>query len=70
MEDAVVAALEGLRRGQRDFGVRCGLILCCYRSISVQENIDTVNLAARYRDQGVIGIDLAGDETRGRLAYF
>ena len=24
MEDAVVAALEGLRRGQRDFGVRCG----------------------------------------------
>ncbi len=64
MEDAVVAALEGLRRGQRDFGVRCGLILCCYRSISVQENIDTVNLAARYRDQGVIGIDLAGDETR------
>jgi adenosine deaminase len=62
MEDAVVASLEGLRRGQRDFGVRCGLILCCYRSVSVQENIDTVNLAARYRDQGVIGIDLAGDE--------
>jgi len=63
MEDAVVAALEGLRRGQLDLGVRCGLILCCYRSISVQENIETVNLARKYRDQGVIGIDLAGDET-------
>jgi adenosine deaminase len=63
MEDAVAAALEGLRRGQRDFGVRCGLILCSYRSISVQENIETVKLAAKYRDQGVIGIDLAGDET-------
>ena len=62
MEDAVVASLEGLRRGQRDFGVRCGLILCCYRSISVQENVETVDLAAKYRDQGVIGIDLAGDE--------
>jgi adenosine deaminase len=62
MEDAVTAAHEGFRRGQRDFGIRCGLILCCYRSISVSENIATVKLAHKYRDQGVIGIDLAGDE--------
>ena len=62
MEDAVVAALEGFRRGQRDFGVRCGTILCCYRSVSVQENIETVKLAHKYRDKGVVGIDLAGDE--------
>ena len=62
MEEAVVAVLDGLRRGQRDFNIRCGLILCCYRSISLQQNIDTVNLAYKYRDKGVIGIDLAGDE--------
>ncbi|MCG3150189.1 MAG: Adenosine deaminase [Verrucomicrobiae bacterium] len=62
MEDAVVAALEGLRRGRRDFGIKCGLILCCYRSISTQQNLDTVHLAQKYRQQGVIGIDLAGDE--------
>ena len=62
MEDSVVAALEGFRRGQRDFGLRCGLILCCYRSVSVAENVETVKLAHKYRDQGVIGIDLAGDE--------
>jgi adenosine deaminase len=64
MEDAVSAALEGFRRGQRDFGVRCGLILCCYRSIAPQKNIETVQLAHKYREQGVIGIDLAGDEIR------
>ena len=63
MEDAVVAALEGLRRGQRDFGVRCGLILCCYRSLSLARNLATVKLAHRYREAGVVGIDLAGDET-------
>lgn len=62
MEDAVGAALEGFRRGQRDFAVRCGLILCCYRSVSVAENVATVKLAHKYRDRGVIGIDLAGDE--------
>lgn len=62
MEDAVSAALEGFRRGQRDFHVKCGLILCCYRSIAPQKNIETVQLAHKYRDQGVIGIDLAGDE--------
>jgi adenosine deaminase len=64
MEDAVVAALEGLRRGQRDFDVKCGLILCCYRSITPQQNIETVQLAHKYRDAGVAGIDLAGDESR------
>jgi adenosine deaminase len=39
MEEAVLAALEGLR-----------------------ENLETVRLAAKYREQGVVGIDLAGDE--------
>ncbi|HXI85694.1 MAG TPA: adenosine deaminase [Verrucomicrobiae bacterium] len=62
MEDAVVAALEGLRRGQRDFAIRCGLILCCYRSVTPRQNVDVVELAQKYRHQGVIGIDLAGDE--------
>ena len=62
MEDSVVAALEGLRRGQEEFGVRCGLILCCYRSITPGQNIGTVKLARKYREQGVVGIDLAGDE--------
>jgi adenosine deaminase len=62
MEDAVVAALEGLRRGQSDFGVRCGLILCCYRPASVRESVETVKLAHKHRDRGVCGIDLAGDE--------
>ncbi len=63
MEDAVLSALEGFRRGQRDFGVRCGVILCCYRSLSVQDNIEVVKLAHKYRERGVVGIDLAGDET-------
>jgi len=62
MEDAVVAALEGLRRGQRDFGVACGLILCCYRPATTRESVETVKLAHKYRDRGVCGIDLAGNE--------
>jgi len=62
MEDAVVAALEGLRRGQRDFNVKCGLILCCYRPASAAVSVETVKLAHKYRDRGVCGIDLAGDE--------
>lgn len=68
MEDAVVAALAGFRRGQRDFGVRCGTILCCYRALSVAENIAVVKLAHKNRDQGVVGIDLAGDENYFRAA--
>jgi adenosine deaminase len=62
MEDSVLAALEGFRKGQRDWGVRCGLILCCYRPTAVADSIATVRLAHKYRDRGVVGIDLAGDE--------
>lgn len=63
-EDVLLAAIRGMERGQKDFKVRAGLILCVYRSITVDENMEAVRLAEKYLGKGVVGIDLAGDEAR------
>jgi adenosine deaminase len=62
MEEVVKSVLKGLERGQRDFKIRVPLLLCCYRSEPPATSVQTVNLALKYRDDGVAGIDLAGDE--------
>ncbi len=64
MEEVVKSVLEGLKRGERDFKIRTPLLLCCYRSAPPSTSIETVHLALKYRGEGVVGIDLAGDEAR------
>ncbi len=62
MEEVVKSVLKGLERGQKAFKIRTLLLLCCYRSEPPAASIETVNLALKYREDGVAGIDLAGDE--------
>lgn len=58
-EEVVEAAIEGLNRS--DFPAN--LILCCMRGENNDsENKKTVEVAARYKNQGVCAIDLAGAE--------
>ncbi len=57
--EAVEAVLKGI--AQAPFSV--GVILCCMRGDDTHEaNVETVRLAAEYRDRGVVGLDLAGAE--------
>ncbi len=58
--DVVRAVLRGLRRGKKEFGVEFGLIICAMRNMQVSE--ETAELAVDFRDQGVVGFDLAGEE--------
>lgn len=58
--EAVRAVICGLERGGRTHGVSWGLILCAMRTM--QNSVETAELAIRYRDLGVVGFDLAGEE--------
>lgn len=60
--EVVERALAGLRKGQERFGVTARAILCCMRH-RPDWSLETVDLALRYRAEGVVAIDLAGDET-------
>jgi len=64
MEDVVKMCIRGLSQGSRDFHIKTGLILCCMRFLPEEVNIATVELAKKYLGEGVVALDLAGDESR------
>ena len=59
-DDIINAVLTGLERGKKDFGVGFGLILSGMRNM--KNTRDIAELAVNFRDQGVVGFDLAGEE--------
>jgi adenosine deaminase len=60
LEDTVLAVLEGLEKGKNDFGVGYGLILCAMRNM--KDSLEIAELAVNFKDSGVVGFDLAGEE--------
>ncbi len=60
LETVVQSVLRGLEEGKRRTGVEYGLILCAMRDQTV--SLETAELAVSFRDDGVVGFDLAGDE--------
>jgi adenosine deaminase len=59
-QQVVSAVLKGLERGRKDFGVRSGLIICAMRNMDV--SLEMAELAVDFRERGVVGFDLAGEE--------
>lgn len=54
--------VQGAIKGLQGTKLPLGIILCCMRGVGEKENLETVELAAEYRDSGVVGVDLAGAE--------
>lgn len=59
-EDIISAVLEGFERGKQKYGVGYGLILCGMRNM--KNTLEIAELAVNFRNQGVVGFDLAGEE--------
>ena len=59
-QQVVAAVLRGLERGHKDFGVNSGLIICAMRNMDV--SLEMAELAVDFRQRGVVGFDLAGEE--------
>lgn len=62
LETIVRSVLKGLERGRKDFGVEFGLILCAMRNMKPAISMEIAELAVDFRQQGVVGFDLAGEE--------
>ncbi len=59
-DDVINAVLIGLEKGKQEFGVEYGLILCGMRNMMT--SLEIAELAVNYRNKGVVGFDLAGEE--------
>lgn len=62
MPEALDAELRGLARGERDFGIVARVINCSLRHYAPEVSVEIARLSVAYRDQGVVGFDLAGGE--------
>jgi adenosine deaminase len=56
------SVIKGLERGREVHGVRWGIIICAMRSMDPMTSLEMAELAVAYRNRGVVGFDLAGDE--------
>lgn len=63
-EDILLSVVSGLKKGERDFGIKTGAILCAYRGTAQEAWEETYALAEKHMGAGVCGLDLAGDESR------
>ena len=59
-QQVVSSVLKGLERGRKDFGISSGLIICAMRNMDV--SLEMAELAVDFRERGVVGFDLAGEE--------
>ncbi|MGX7245009.1 adenosine deaminase [Enterococcus quebecensis] len=58
----VTAVLAGLNQGQQQFGVKSNALLCGMRHEALTEIEKIVHLAEEFKESGVVGFDLAGNE--------
>jgi adenosine deaminase len=63
MEEVVEEVLEGLDEGRRITGMDFGLILCALRNQDPALSLEIAKLSVAFRNRGVVGFDLAGDES-------
>ncbi|KAM6924499.1 adenosine deaminase [Xenentodon cancila] len=61
-DEVVHLVNEGLREGERAFKIKVRSILCCMRHMP-SWSMDIVELCKKYKHEGVVAIDLAGDES-------
>jgi adenosine deaminase len=64
LDHIIHAALRGMDRAALEYDLDAGLIFCLAREFTAELNEIILEKAIRYRDRGVIGIDLAGTEQR------
>lgn len=56
------AVMDGLRRAERDFRIKTGVIICGMRNINPQTSLRLAELSVAYKNRGVVAFDLAGEE--------
>ena len=62
LTETVDAPLRGLRRAEKEFGIRTAIIICGIRNMDPATSRDLADLTVAYKDRGVVAFDLAGAE--------
>ena len=64
LDHIIHAAIRGMDRAVLEYGVKAGIIFCLAREFTPDLNEILLQKAIKYMPRGVVGIDLAGTESR------
>ena len=62
LPDTVDAVKLGLSKAEKECGIITGIIICSLRNMSSSYSLELSRLAVKYKNNGVVGFDLAGIE--------
>lgn len=65
VKEVIEAILEGLREGEKDFGVKSNLIICVMRHHDLESGYKLIEDCKKFVGKGVVAVDLAGGEVEG-----
>ena len=69
-KEVIASVVEGLRRGQTEFGVYASAIVCAMRHHSLEQNMEMLKASREFVGKGVCALDLAGDEAAFPTSLF
>jgi adenosine deaminase len=58
----VDSVIEGLNAAEQKFNIKTGVIICGMRNINPETSLKLAELVVAYKNKGVVGFDLAGQE--------
>lgn len=61
-QESITSVVDGLQRGEKEFGVIASAIVCAMRHHSLEQNLEMLCEARPFIGRGVCALDLAGDE--------
>ena len=62
LEEVVESVLDAIKEGEEEFNIIGRVILCCMRHMTAKDSKTIVELTKKYKDKGVVAVDLAGNE--------
>ena len=62
-KEAIESVIEGLNKGETEYGVFTSAIVCAMRHHSLETNLEMFHVAKEFLGKGVCALDLAGDES-------
>ena len=65
LDHVMMAAVRGIDRASLEYPVRTGIIVCLDRTFGYRQNEILVEKALKYRERGVVGVDIAGPAKQG-----
>ena len=61
-EHVIPTVCAAFKEGESKYGVKARIILCCIIGMPPEVAQETLELCQRFKDDGVVGVDIAGDE--------